>query len=338
MEYFRIFIVPMVISLCLVPFVRKFAIRYNLIDRPNERSMHDKNIPLVGGVAVLIAFLAGSLIFSKYISLYLGLILGSVIVFTGGFIDDIREFSAKVKLLFQLIAALIVIWFGSLDFDVFHDVKGTVFIYSLIVSLMWIIGITNAINLLDGLDGLSSGYSIITLLFNALIAWKLKNMELVYISLILAGSVAGFLPFNFHPASIFIGDCGAQMLGFVTASLTYVEFNGISVRNLFPAIVLLFIPILDTLSAVVRRTLNNKKWYEADKGHLHHRLMCIFDGNVKKSVLVYCALNVYQGLAAYMCVANRLSGICMIIGMTIIYVVIIKRLHMFSGKPCGGIE
>ena len=338
MKYIITFFTPMIISLCLVPFVRKLAIKYDITDKPNERSSHKKTTPIIGGVAVLISFLVGSIIFSSWIRLYAGLIIGGCIVFIGGFIDDIMECSPKIKLMFQTTATLVVIWFGSIDFGLFDSKKGIVLLYTLIISFMWIIGITNAINLLDGLDGLSSGYSIITLLFNAIIAHHLGNFELMFISLILAGSIAGFLPFNFHPASIFIGDCGAQLMGFVTAALTFVELNGVFIKNLMPAIILLFIPILDTFSAIIRRTRNNKKWYAADKGHLHHRLMCIFDQNQVKAVMVYYALNIYQGVTAYMCVVNKMSGAYMIFGMAVIYLVIIVKLHLFSGRACGEIK
>jgi len=316
------FLLAFITSFVLTPYTIKMAKKIGAVDIPNdERRMHKKPMPKFGGPAIIIGFLV-SIIYliitlsiegnlnifgpENYIVKLLGFIGGILILSTFCFFDDVKGINPLIKLLGQIIAAGIVAGCGIRieHFDL-PFLEGNIIlsnIFSITLTMIWIIGITNAINLIDGLDGLSTGISIISCI-SLLIIFALNASPLIAIVMItaLVGALAGFLPFNFNPAKTFIGDIGSNFLGF---TLSVVSILGIAKTATAFVIVLpiivLGLPIFDTVSAIIRRLIKGKSLkavFQADKGHLHHKL--IEKGlSQKEAVLILYGISVACGMFA----------------------------------------
>ncbi|MGN1344836.1 MAG: MraY family glycosyltransferase, partial [Traorella sp.] len=306
MEWSKYLILPFVITLVLTPFVMWIAKYIDAYAKINARTIHTKtNIARIGGVAIYVAFMISMTCFMKSDVQIRALILGSSIMFFGGLIDDLVDLSSKQKLLFQIFASLVIIFYGKtmlgkifLPFGIVIDMG----FISYIVTFFWLIGITNAVNLIDGLDGLAAGISLIILVVIASLSVIDNRPDITQVSLMLVGSIAAFLIFNFNPAKIFLGDCGALFLGFMIASISLMGFKSGTFITLGLPILMCGVPIVDTLSAIIRRKLSGKRFDEADKNHLHHVLMRKFGH--KNTVLILYAVTLCSGLVAYIYIIN----------------------------------
>lgn len=316
------FLLAFITTFVLTPYTIKIAKKIGAVDVPkDERRMHNKPIPKFGGPAIIIGFLLATIYLlitssiegnlnlfgpENYIMKLLGFLLGILVLSFVCFFDDIKGIPALVKLAGQIIAAAIVVAFGirinnfNLPFFEGNIVISEVF--SIILTMGWIVGITNAINLIDGLDGLSTGIAIISSV-SLLIIFALNASPLIAIIMItaLVGALSGFLPFNFNPAKTFVGDIGSNFIGFTLAvvSILGVAKTATAFIVVLPIIVL-GLPIFDTLSAIVRRLIKGKSIkavFQADKGHLHHKL--IEKGfSQKEAVLILYGISVACGMFA----------------------------------------
>lgn len=279
------FVLSCFISYILTPQVVKLAHKLGAIDVPtDERRVHKKPIPRLGGISIFVGFLVSSIFFVGINHKMTGILIGAFIIVGLGIIDDIKPLSAKVKFLGQIFAACIVMYFGirvEWVTNPFDKVDGMLFlgIFSFPITLLWIVGATNTINLIDGLDGLAAGVSAISAITLTIVAYIAHvnmgaslNSSLLLIAL--AGGAVGFLPYNFNPAKIFMGDTGALFLGYILAviSIEGVIKSATALAVAIPILALGF-PIFDTTFAIIRRAVNGKSIVEADKGHLHHRLL-----------------------------------------------------------------
>lgn len=283
-DYILPLLVSLIISFLTTPLVRKLAFRVGAVDIPKDnRRMHKEPIPFLGGVAIYIAVIASMLIFMPLKSTTIvAFIIGGTIIMLTGLVDDFRDLSPKKKLALQLLAGLVLVLGGvtikKLTYPFTTDGSSRVitlsYWLSVPISLFWVVGITNTINLIDGLDGLSAGVSTISSLTLMIVAYKLGYREIVIISGIVAGSTLGFLPYNFNPAKIFMGDAGALFLGFMLSAITIegVMKSAATIAIVVP-IMILGIPIFDTTFAICRRLAKGQHPMQADKGHLHHRLL-----------------------------------------------------------------
>lgn len=334
MQWIAYVLVPLVISFVLTPLVNKIALKLDIYAHVNERTVHHGKIARIGGIAIYLAFIIGMTIFTNGIDITIaGLLIGSFIMFMGGLIDDILDIPPLVKLAIELVAAFVLIWVGHIELGVIHLPLGLTIntgVISILITLIWIVGITNAINLIDGLDGLAGGVSAIVLLAIAAISFIENRSDIGMISFILAGAIGGFLYFNMHPAKIFMGDCGALFLGFVISAISLMGFKGSTFITLGFPILLLSVPIIDTLSAMLRRTLGGKKFTEADRNHLHHVLMRRF-GHAKTVYIIY-AITMAFGISAYLYVLNKKIGLIMVLILFIGLEIFIERTHMISYK------
>lgn len=272
----------MIISAILVPFIRKLAIKIGAVDKPNARRINKKPMPTMGGLGIFIAFS-----FSNFFLLrsqfptkqLLALFLAELIIVITGVIDDIYEINPYQKLLGIILASLVVYYLAGIRLRSFTiPLIGTFSLHwlSLPVTLLWIVAITNAINLLDGLDGLATGVSIIALTTSSITGFFFLPSFNTYIPVMMITLVAallGFLPYNFHPASIFLGDTGALFIGFLISVFSLYGLKNATVISLVIPIFILGVPITDTVYAILRRMLNKKSIFAADKHHLHHRLI-----------------------------------------------------------------
>jgi UDP-GlcNAc:undecaprenyl-phosphate GlcNAc-1-phosphate transferase len=279
------FIIAWLSGMLLVPLVRKAAIKLGLVDRPNNRKIHKSPIPRVGGVALFLGSLIGALPFLKENSATLGVLLASAFIFVIGLIDDLIDLKPRVKLAAQIIACFVLFMFGGKINIVTDFIAGQGFVslglLTYPLTLLWIIGLTNTVNLVDGVDGLAGGIVFIalsTLLTVRLMIPQVQAPALMSNGLVISASTMGvllaFLKYNVFPASIFMGDSGAYFLGFVTAALSVA--GGAKGSILFPLIVPLIafgLPVFDVIFAILRRFFKKVPIFQADKEHLHHRLL-----------------------------------------------------------------
>lgn len=316
------FLLAFITTFVLTPYTIKLAKKIGAVDIPkDERRMHNKPIPKFGGPAIIVGFLLATIYLcitsslegnldlfgiENYMFKLVGFLIGILVLSFVCFFDDIKGIHPLVKLAGQLVAASIVVAFGirinnfNLPFFEGNIIIGEVF--SIILTIGWLVGITNAINLIDGLDGLSTGIAIISSV-SLLIIFALNGSPLIAIIMItsLVGALSGFLPFNFNPAKTFVGDIGSNFIGFTLAvvSILGVAKTATAFIVVLPIIVL-GLPIFDTLSAIVRRLIKGKSLkaiIQADKGHLHHKL--IAKGfTQKEAVLTLYGISVACGMFA----------------------------------------
>lgn len=269
-------IICFLIVVITTPIVIRFAIKINAVDQPNQRKVHTKVMPRLGGLSIIIGVTVGYFMSGLFKEQVLGISLGGLVIIFLGFADDIYQLSALKKLIAQIIAGLLVVYSG-LVIDVINIPFAGVYeigFMSYPLTIFWIIAITNAINLIDGLDGLAAGTSaIIVATIGALAFLSGKEMILTF-SVIIFGSVVGFLFYNFHPAKIFMGDIGALFLGYCIAILSLLGlYKSVTLFSFIVPILLLGVPIFDTAFAIIRRIVNKQSIVKPDKGHLHHRLL-----------------------------------------------------------------
>lgn len=331
---FPYFVLPFVISLCLVPVCKKIGFALGIYALENERTVHHGKIVRMGGVAIYIAFLVSLASLWKADDSLNGILIGSLIVFIGALLDDIYDLPPKVKLLFQISGTIIAMAVGNIYLTDFHilsfDISNS--IITKIISLFWIVGITNAINFIDGLDGLSSGITSIVTLTIGLLGFFMGRRDICILALCLSGSILGFLPYNFHPASIFVGDCGAQFMGFTVACMSLLGFKTTALITLGLPILVLFIPISDTLIAIIRRKLKGQKIMEADKGHLHHILMIKLKLGHKRTVVILYIVCLLFALSAILTYFNPLAGIKVILVLLLLADLFIEYTGMINPK------
>lgn len=260
----------------ITPFVIELAIKINAVDQPNQRKVHTKVMPRLGGLSIIVGVAVGYFLSGIFEEQVLGISLGGLVIIILGFADDIYQLSAIKKLAAQIFAGLLVVMSGLVIEVINIPFIGTFDIgyLSYPLTIFWIIGITNAINLIDGLDGLAAGTSAIIVGTIGVLAFLSGKEMILTFSVIIFGSVVGFLFYNFHPAKIFMGDIGALFLGYCIAILSLLGlYKSVTLFSFIVPILLLGVPIFDTAFAIIRRIANKQSIVKPDKGHLHHRLL-----------------------------------------------------------------
>lgn len=299
--YVIAFVAALIMAFVMTPLVKKFAIWVGAVDAPNDRKVHTTLMPRLGGLAIFMAFVGAYFIIAPVLSEQLaeinpravwGLLIGGLIIVVLGAFDDRFDLSAKFKLLVQLIAASVVVSFGLrvelLNIPFFSETFNINMEWlSILLTILWIVGLTNAINLIDGLDGLAAGVSAIATATMLVMALIMGNVTVALLSAVLLGSIIGFLYFNFHPAKIFMGDSGALFLGFSLATLSILGFKQAMFVSYIIPLVILGVPISDTFFAIIRRVVNKQPISVADKSHLHHCLLQLGFGHRKTVLMIY---------------------------------------------------
>ena len=258
------------------PLIKKIAFHINAIDIPNKRKVHTTPMPRLGGLGMYGGFLLGYMIFGQHSETMNSILIGSIIIIITGIIDDIKPIKASYKFIGQLIAAIIVVFYGHV---VLEDVSafGLYINFSYLsypLTLAFILGCINCMNLIDGLDGLAAGISAIYFLTIGIIATIGGSIGLDFVlTFIMLGSTLGFLVYNFNPASIFMGDSGSMFLGFIIAIIALLGFKNVTMTSIIIPLLILAIPILDTLFAIIRRALKGESISTPDKFHIHHQLL-----------------------------------------------------------------
>lgn len=327
---FRIIWIPFFISLALTPLVKKYSKWAKAYAKENNRTVHHGIISRIGGIAIFIAFITTAPVFLHPDQAINGIVLGGSIMFFTGLVDDLIDIRPPVKLFFELVAAIVLVVNG-VSVDVIHLPFGIVInhpLFSFLFTVIWVAGITNAINLIDGLDGLAGGMSLIMLVVIGCVSVLERRLDVAILTFLLASSTAGFLVFNAHPASIFMGDCGSLFLGFMISAISLLGFKGSTIITLALPMLLLCIPIIDTLSAILRRTIKGMKFMQADKSHIHHLLMAQFGH--QNTVIIMCGMTTLFGLCAYAYLINTTIGFTVMMLLLLVMELFIEKSAMIS--------
>ena len=333
------------ISFSLNPLFSKIAYNLNMLDSPDPRKLHKQATPLLGGAAVLTGFLAALLINGIFSQELGAILIASFALFTVGVVDDYREISAGIKLITQLICAVLVISCGIVlrviptSFGIFAQMGNT------LMTVFWIIGITNAMNFFDGMDGLAAGLGAMIAFFLGVVAFQTAQPFIGWIAVAMMGSCLGFLPFNFKVrgnAAIFLGDAGSTVIGFILACVAvYGDWaESDPIVALISPLLIFWILIFDMVHITVDRiltgkVLNFRQWIEyVGKDHLHHRLAQVLGSNKRSVVFIYL-LSLCWGMSAVALRNARIFDAILLILQAVIMVVLItfleKRGRLLNG-------
>lgn len=342
--YIMAFVLAFLISFAMTPVAKKVAFKVGAIANPRKRDMHSKPIPRMGGIAIVAGFMITLFISIQFITVLdwkqvIGITSGALIIFLLGFFDDIYELSAKLKFLIQILAATIVALSGvSIPFISIPFIGNAPMFLDMLsipITVIWIVGITNAVNFIDGLDGLAAGVSSIASLCLMVLSIYSGYPIAILLTTILAGSCLGFLPYNFNPASIFMGDTGSTFLGFILAVTSILGLlKSYTIVTIVVAVLVLGLPVFDTAFAIIRRLLAGKPITAPDRGHLHHRL--VDSGySQKQAVITLYAISGVFGLSA-IAVANHdfrfIVAIFIIMGLLLYFNLKIMSSHNDNKK------
>ena len=300
------FAVAAVLSYFFTPPVKNFAHKVGAIDVPKDaRRMHKKPIPRLGGLAIYGGFLCSILIFGQLDETMLCVLLGAAIIVALGIFDDVLALGAKLKFVVQIVAAAIPVCIGDLQIGLFtnlNPLSDTPFVHlgilAVPVTIIWIVGITNAVNLIDGLDGLAVGVSSIAAITMLAVALLTGNMPIAITMAALAGACIGFMPYNLNPAKIFMGDTGSTFLGYMLATVSIMGlFKFYAVISFAVPFLILGLPIFDTANAIIRRVAAGRSPMSPDRGHVHHKLIDM-GFKQKQAVAILYAISATLGLTA----------------------------------------
>jgi len=330
--YLFIGVIAALVTFVSTPFVVKLATRMNWVVEPDERRVHKVPTPDVGGIAMFLGFIVALAIawkMGRFSPVFdnnsepLGVLLAAIVIFSTGLVDDIREISSPAKVTGTVIAGLVLVYFGATMFY-FRVPFLDVFVLSNdwipLITILWLMGMSQAINLIDGLDGLAAGIVAIAAASFFLYSRRLDDLGVLaqpnmgpLIAIIALGVCLGFLPHNFNPAKIFMGDSGALFLGLLMAVSTSVVGGRADPNSqtytpgqtyfflapLFIPLFILGVPILDTLFAIIRRAVKRQGMATADKGHLHHRLMNLGHGQRRSVLILWLWTTILSGFVLY---------------------------------------
>ena len=321
------FVVAFAFSFASTPIVYRLAYRVGAIDVPKDgRRMHKKPIPRLGGLAIIFGFAVSICCFAHFSRALIATLCGAFIIAVMGIIDDCKNLSAKLKFLIQIAAALVVIIGGNIRItvltnpNIFSSDPYIVLPWWLSISttVIWIVFITNAVNFIDGLDGLAAGVSAILSVRLVFIALIIQEYSEAIIGLALMGACFGFLPFNFNPAKIFMGDTGSTFLGFMLATLSIQGvFKSYAIITFAVPLLILGLPLFDALFAMIRRIWKGQSPMVADRGHLHHRLIDM-GFSQKQTVFILYAISAVLGITAVVLAeSGTLRALILIFGVLI---------------------
>lgn len=272
-----------IIQAAITPFIRRLAFVLGAVDVPNKRRVNKQPMPTLGGLGIFVTFNIGSFILLREqfpTHEAFSVLLGSSVIVLTGIIDDILELKPRQKMFGIFIGALIIYFLAGIKMNVlnlpFINKQINLGWWSLPITIFWILALTNAVDLIDGLDGLADGVSMISLITMGIVGYFFLHTNQLYIPIscfMLAACLLGFLPYNFHPAKMFLGDTGALYIGFMIAVFSLKGLKNVTFISMLVPVTILGVPITDTIYAMIRRKLNNQPVSQADKHHLHHQLM-----------------------------------------------------------------
>ena len=337
-EYMMVFFVAAGVALLLTPAVILLADKTGAMDAPDARKVHRKPIPRIGGIGIYAAFMAAMLMVIKMTDFdyevgfeLAGLMLSGSLIVLLGIIDDYKNLPAKVKLVGQILAALVLVVAFDVRIDFITDPLGD-YLYleylAVPATVFWIVGLTNTMNLIDGLDGLAAGVAVIASVTIMLVALQDGILLVAILTAALAGAAFGFLYYNFNPARIFMGDSGSMFLGFMLAGISVIgAVKCAATIAMIVPLLALGLPILDTTFAIIRRYRGGVPIFKPDRGHLHHRLLDL-GFTQRQAVLLMYVISALLGLSAV--AASEVSP-----QMAMIIVGIVVAAVLFGANKLG---
>jgi len=340
-RWLYVFLFSLSLSYLLTPLMRLIAMRFNVLDSPEGRKIHERTTPLLGGVAIIVAFSA-SLLANMLLERGMVILLcGGIIVAFVSLLDDLRVIPARLKLLIQVSVVLMLIYHGII-LDLFPPRTTWGFWVNVVFTIIWIVGITNAMNFIDGMDGLASGLSAIIATFMGIVAFQTNQPFMGWIAIAILGSCLGFFPFNFRfrrPALIFLGDTGSTFLGFILAGLAVMGYWSESRIVSFANPVLIFwILIFDMMYITVERVVTGKvrtvkEWIDyVGTDHLHHRLLFLL-GDKWKAVLTIFLYSTVLGLSSIALRNARTIDSILLVGQAFLIAIMFSVLEYVGRKP-----
>ncbi|MBQ6907727.1 MAG: undecaprenyl/decaprenyl-phosphate alpha-N-acetylglucosaminyl 1-phosphate transferase [Clostridia bacterium] len=304
-------IVAFLLSYASTPIVKLLAFKIGAIDIPKDnRRMHSKPIARLGGIAIFFGFIVSILCFAEISTNLKGILIGCIVILTLGIFDDIYCLNALLKFVIQIGAALIVVFHGvRIDHISSFGLSSYPYIsfgvWAIPITVFWIVGVTNAVNLIDGLDGLAAGVATISSVSLVAISLITQETNVAIVTAAVAGAGFGFLPYNIHPAKIFMGDTGSTFLGFILGCISVMGlFKSYTVISIAVPFLILGLPIFDTVFAIIRRVVHGQSPMKPDREHIHHKLIDI-GFNQKQSVII---LLITSGLLSLSAVVLLLCG------------------------------
>lgn len=330
---FKALIFCFIASILITPLVKKLAVKIGATDQPNQRKVHKKLMPRLGGLAIFLSFIVGIFLFYPNSDYTWPVLIGGTIIIITGFLDDMRELSPKLKIAGQLTAAMVVT-LGGVQVEFinlpFLEEKLEFGFLSIPITIVWIIAITNAINLIDGLDGLAAGVSAIALLTISGMAITMGNSFVVIVGFITLGSTLGFLLFNFYPAKIFMGDTGALFLGFMIGVLSLLGFKNVTFFSFIIPIIILGVPISDTIFAIVRRFIQQKPLSSPDKSHLHHNLLRLGYSHPETVLMIYAMAALFSLAAVIFSQATMFGSVFVLFILLLLVELVVELTGLIS--------
>lgn len=349
LKYIMVIISTMVVAAIATPLVRFLSFKVGAVDNPNARRINKVPMPSAGGLAIFIAFSLATLVFlprivthinyhGTYLHYIWPLIVSSLIIIITGYIDDVKELGPAPKMFGIVLAATLIWFFTEFHFDSFKiPFGGPLLIFpswlSFFLTVLWIVAITNAVNLIDGLDGLVSGVSIISLTTMGIVSYFFLHDSNIFLTLtifILVAAIIGFLPYNYNPAIIYLGDTGALFIGFMIGVLSLQGLKNSTAVAVVTPMIILGVPITDTVVAIIRRKLSGKKISEADKMHLHHRLLSLGLTHRGTVLVIYAISFLFSLTSLLLNVSSRLGGVLLVLTMGLGVEVLCELIGIFG--------
>ena len=323
----KIILFVFLVVVLIVPVIIKIAHHVNALDIPNERKVHKFPMPRLGGLAIFIGFLVGYMVFCKPTVQMNSILIGSFFIILLGTFDDIKPLTPLIKFGGQLLAAIIVVYYGNIvmqdisAFGIYIDFG----IFAGPITILFITAVINCMNLIDGLDGLAGGIATIFFITIAIISniYGLYNGLDASLTLIMIGATLGFLLYNFHPAKIFMGDSGSMFLGYIISIISLLGFKNVTLTSFIVPVLILAIPILDTLFAIIRRLLKGQSFAKADKEHFHHQILRMAGNQTKTVLIIYLIQILFSAASIIYVLRNQTLGkiVYAIIFIIIIWIV-----------------
>ena len=335
----KMVVITFIFSVLIMPVMKKIAHHIGAIDIPRRdegnRHIHKKPIPKLGGVGIFFAFLFGYMLFGQNSVKMNAILIGSFIIILTGIIDDINDLRASRQLIAQLVAAAVIVFYGGI---VLTDITAFGFhiqfgMFSELITILFIVGCINIINFTDGLDGLSGGVTSIFYITTAIICFyqgRLGTLEMT-LTLLMLGSTLGFLVHNFYPAKIFAGQC-SMFMGFMISVFWLLGFKGTALTSLFVPLAILGLPILDTLFAIIRRTLKGQPIFSADRCHIHHQLLGMNFSHRATVVIVYIINILFALTSIFYVLKDPLAAKIIYVILTIIVVWFVCYTNIITEK------
>ena len=296
----------------IIPFIKKIAVHIGAVDIPGGRHIHKRITPKLGGVAIFFGFLLGYMLFGSQTPQMISILIGGIVLLLFGIFDDIRRLPPSIQFIGQIAAAIIVVYYGGI---VLQDVSAYGIyvdfgIFAKPLTIFFIVAVINCMNFIDGLDGLASGIGTIFFITISIIihGTGIYNGLDASLSLIMIGATLGFLVHNFYPAKIFLGNSGSMFLGYIIAVISLLGFKNVTLTSFIVPVLILAVPILDTLFAIIRRLLKGESPTKGDGKHIHHQLLSLTSSQVKTVLIIY-SINILFSFASIVYVLqNQILG------------------------------